>query len=82
MAVCMRPGLACSHTVVGARTQPLDSCMMMARMNSAGIEVAADSRMMLDFIAAVSVASLLRPQLSVWHEVWMVGRLVALGKGG
>jgi hypothetical protein len=35
-ALCISPGFAWPQDVVGARTQPLDSCITMARMYSCG----------------------------------------------
>jgi hypothetical protein len=34
MALCISPGFAWPHEVVGARTQPLDSCIITASMYS------------------------------------------------
>lgn len=37
VALCIRPGFAWPQDVVGARTQPLDSCIVVARMSSWGV---------------------------------------------
>lgn len=62
-APCMRPGLWASECDVGARTHPLDSCMMIARMKEAGMEDWADSERILDLMAEVSAGELLAPQV-------------------
>ena len=61
-ALCIKPGLAWPQAVVGARTQPLDSCIIMARMNSFGTPETSDSDSMLSLMACVSASLLLSPQ--------------------
>ena len=61
----MSPGLKWEYSVVITRTQPVDSCMMVARINRLSTPVELATSVMAFFISSVS-ASLLRgtPQAS------------------
>lgn len=56
---CMSPGLKTPPNVEGARTQPLDSCMMTARMNRGSTPEEAETEIIADLMSAISSGELL-----------------------
>ena len=69
--LCMRPGLATLHVVVGARTQPLLSCITMARMKRSSTPVEDAMLEIADFRSALSSAELLGTSKESSHETEM-----------
>src|SRR5258707_543874 len=79
---CMRPGFRTPKFVTGARTQPLLSCMTMAKMKRASTPVVEATDWMLDFRVAIS-SSLLLGTLNCVQDVLRTSLLlVNLGEEG
>ena len=73
---CIRPGLACDPYVVWTLTQPLDSCITVARIKRAStLAVAAMARMLLPRLA-VSSGELFGPIAPMLTQLFLIrGRL-------
>jgi len=80
---CMSPGFTMppvGETVLGTRTQPLDSCKMVARMNrgSTPVVLATDwTELSMSEISAGLLFSLLNCVQEVERMFWLLARMVA-----
>lgn len=71
----MRPGLATDQEVVTTRTQPLDSCITIARTKRGSTLLAAATERMEDFRVAISEAESLGTAQLFSHDSCMMGVL-------
>jgi len=73
---CMSPGLKWEYCVVMTRTQPVDSCMTIAKMNRASTPVDEARSRIAVFRSAIS-SSLSLGTFHAAHEACMLARLEA-----